>query len=219
MASRAGSEHSGWSFEPSSGGRAGRGREYVDPVETFPRLQTARSRLRMGSERSEARPTGPGCTEWYRPRPEAPVRSQPSASRVEGIEYRHMSGTLVVVESPSKAKTIEKYLGGEYTVRASYGHIRDLPKSELGVDVDHDFGVTYVVPDDAKKHVQELKRALKNADDLILATDYDREGEAIAFHVATLLGEDPASAKRVTFTEITRDVILESFQHPRAIDL
>ena len=130
-----------------------------------------------------------------------------------------MPGTLVVVESPSKAKTIEKYLGGDYTVRASYGHIRDLPKSELGVDVDHDFGVTYVVPEDSKKHVQELKRALKNADDLILATDYDREGEAIAFHVATLLGEDPASAKRVTFTEITRDVILESFLHPRAIDL
>ena len=67
-----------------------------------------------------------------------------------------MSGTLVVVESPSKAKTIEKYLGGEYTVRASYGHIRDLPKSELGVDVDHGFGVTYVVPEDSKKHVQEL---------------------------------------------------------------
>jgi DNA topoisomerase-1 len=130
-----------------------------------------------------------------------------------------MPGTLVVVESPSKAKTIEKYLGGDYTVRASYGHIRDLPKSELGVDVEHEFGVTYVVPEDSKKHVQELKRALKNADDLILATDYDREGEAIAFHVATLLGQDPASAKRVTFTEITRDVILESFLHPRAIDL
>jgi DNA topoisomerase-1 len=130
-----------------------------------------------------------------------------------------MPGTLVVVESPSKAKTIEKYLGGDYTVRASYGHIRDLPKSELGVDVDHGFGVTYVVPEDSKKHVQELKRALKNADDVILATDYDREGEAIAFHVATLLGQDPASAKRVTFTEITKDVILESFLHPRAIDL
>jgi DNA topoisomerase-1 len=130
-----------------------------------------------------------------------------------------MPGTLVVVESPSKAKTIEKYLGGDYTVRASYGHIRDLPKSDLGVDVEHGFDVTYVVPEDSKKHVQELKRALKNADDLILATDYDREGEAIAFHVATLLGEDPAGAKRVTFTEITRDVILESFLHPRAIDL
>ncbi len=130
-----------------------------------------------------------------------------------------MPGTLVVVESPSKAKTIEKYLGGDYTVRASYGHIRDLPKSELGVDVDHDFHVKYEVPEDSKKHVQELKRALKNADDVILATDYDREGEAIAFHVATLLGQDPASAKRVTFTEITKDVILESFRNPRAIDL
>ena len=130
-----------------------------------------------------------------------------------------MPGTLVVVESPSKAKTIEKYLGGDFTVRASYGHIRDLPKSELGVDVQDGFQVTYVVPEDSKKHVQELKRALKNADDLILATDYDREGEAIAFHVATLLGQDPTHAKRVTFTEITKDVILESFLHPRAIDL
>ena len=130
-----------------------------------------------------------------------------------------MSGTLVVVESPSKAKTIEKYLGGDYTVRASYGHIRDLPRSELGVDVESDFRVKYEVPEDSKKHVQELKRALKNADDVILATDYDREGEAIAFHVATLLGQDPASAKRVTFTEITKDVILESFRNPRAIDL
>ena len=130
-----------------------------------------------------------------------------------------MSGTLVVVESPSKAKTIEKYLGGDYTVRASYGHIRDLPRSELGVDVESDFRVKYEVPEDSRKHVQELKRALKNADDVILATDYDREGEAIAFHVATLLGQDPTSAKRVTFTEITKDVILESFRNPRAIDL
>ena len=130
-----------------------------------------------------------------------------------------MPGTLVVVESPSKAKTIEKYLGGDYTVRASYGHIRDLPKSELGVAVDHGFGVTYVVPEDSKKHVAGAEAGVKNADDVILATDYDREGEAIAFHVATLLGQDPASAKRVTFTEITQDVILESFLHPRAIDL
>ncbi len=130
-----------------------------------------------------------------------------------------MPKTLVVVESPAKAKTIEKYLGGDYTVRASYGHIRDLPKSELGVDPEHAFSVTYVVPPDSERHVTELKRALKGADDLILATDYDREGEAIAFHVAELLEQDPATAKRVTFTEITRDAILDSFQHPRAIDL
>jgi DNA topoisomerase I len=130
--------------------------------------------------------------------------------------------TLVVVESPAKAKTIEKYLGGDYAVRASYGHIRDLGKGYggLGVDVEHAFTPDYVVPEDSKRHVGELKRALKaGSGDLILATDYDREGEAIAFHVASLLGIDPATAKRVTFTEITRDAILDAFGRPRAIDL
>ncbi|HEY7478169.1 MAG TPA: type I DNA topoisomerase, partial [Actinomycetota bacterium] len=130
-----------------------------------------------------------------------------------------MAKTLVVVESPAKAKTIEKYLGGDYAVRASYGHIRDLPKSDLGVDVDQEFAVTYEVPPDSEKHVAALRKANKGADGLILATDYDREGEAIAFHVASLLGVDPGSARRVTFTEITRDAILEAFQHPREIDL
>jgi DNA topoisomerase-1 len=130
-----------------------------------------------------------------------------------------MAKTLVVVESPAKAKTIEKYLGPEYAVRASYGHIRDLPKSNLGVDVERDFSVTYEVPEDSKKHVAELKRALKAADGLVLATDYDREGEAIAYHVADLLGVDPSGARRVTFTEITRDAILEAFRQPREIDL
>jgi DNA topoisomerase-1 len=129
-----------------------------------------------------------------------------------------MSGTLVVVESPAKAKTIEKYLGGDYAVRASFGHVRDLPKSQLGVDVDDGFAVTYEVPTDSKKHVADLKRALKTADDLILATDYDREGEAIAYHVATLLGVPPERAKRITFTEITRDAIIEAVRHPRGID-
>jgi DNA topoisomerase I len=130
-----------------------------------------------------------------------------------------MAKTLVVVESPAKAKTIERYLGPDYTVRASYGHIRDLPKSNLGVDVDREFRVTYEVPEDSKKHVAELKRALKAADGLVLATDYDREGEAIAYHVAELLGVEPAGASRVTFTEITRDAILEAFSQPREIDL
>jgi DNA topoisomerase I len=129
--------------------------------------------------------------------------------------------TLVVVESPAKAKTIEKYLGGDYAVRASYGHIRDLGKDYggLGVDVEHDFVPDYVVPEDSRRHVSELKTAMKQAADVILATDYDREGEAIAFHVASLLGVDPAHAKRVTFTEITRDAILDAFQQPREIDL
>ena len=130
-----------------------------------------------------------------------------------------MTKTLVVVESPAKAKTIEKYLGDGYAVRASYGHIRDLPRSKLGVDPDQDFAVQYEVPEDSKRHVADLKRALKQNEDLVLATDYDREGEAIAFHVATLLGVEPAGAKRVTFTEITRDAILEAFAHPRTIDM
>ncbi len=130
--------------------------------------------------------------------------------------------TLVVVESPAKAKTIEKYLGGDYAVRASYGHIRDLGKGYggLGVDVEHAFTPDYVVPEDSKRHLSELKKVMKaGSGDLILATDYDREGEAIAYHVASLLGVDPTTAKRVTFTEITRDAILEAFGQPRAIDL
>jgi DNA topoisomerase I len=130
-----------------------------------------------------------------------------------------MPKTLVVVESPAKAKTIEKYLGGDYTVRASYGHIRDLPKSQLGVDLDHDFAPDYIVPEDSERHVRELKSALKKADELVLATDYDREGEAIAFHVATILGVSPDVARRVTFTEITKDAILEAFRQPREIDM
>src|SRR5256885_6266213 len=130
-----------------------------------------------------------------------------------------MTKTLVVVESPAKAKTIEKYLGDGYAVRASYGHIRDLPRSKLGVDPDRNFAVQYEVPEDSKRHVADLKKALKQTEDLVLATDYDREGEAIAFHVATLLGVEPADAKRVTFTEITRDAILDAFAHPRTIDM
>ncbi len=129
-----------------------------------------------------------------------------------------MGKTLVVVESPAKAKTIEKYLGADYVVRASYGHIRDLPKSKLGVDPEHDFRVEYEVPEKSTDHVAVLKRAMKTADGLVLATDFDREGEAIAHHVATVLGEDPQQARRVTFTEITRDAILDAFAHPRHID-
>ena len=129
-----------------------------------------------------------------------------------------MGKTLVVVESPAKAKTIEKYLGPDYVVRASYGHVRDLPKSQLSIDVDHDFAMTYEIPDGSKKHVSELRRVRKDADEVVLATDYDREGEAIAFHVAEVLDLEPERAKRVTFTEITKDAILEAFSRPRELD-
>jgi len=130
-----------------------------------------------------------------------------------------MAKTLVVVESPTKAKTLERYLGQGYTVRASYGHIRDLPKNKLGVDIEHEFEPEYVVPEDSTKAVSQLKAAHRNAGDLVLATDFDREGEAIAYHVAEILKVDPGVAKRVTFTEITRDAVLRAFRHPRAIDL
>ena len=152
---------------------------------------------------------------WYLRRQGVSIDTFPQPSKGS----LRMRKTLVVVESPAKAKTIERYLGGDYTVRASYGHIRDLPKSQLGVDVDHDFEPEYMVPEESERHVRELKSAHKKADDLVLATDYDREGEAIAFHVATILGVSPDVAKRVTFTEITKDAILEAFREPREIDM
>jgi len=130
-----------------------------------------------------------------------------------------MAKKLVVVESPTKAKTLERYLGQEFTVRASYGHIRDLPKNKLGVDTEHEFEPEYVIPEASKKAVASLKAAHKRAADVILATDFDREGEAIAFHVAEILGLEPASTSRVTFTEITKDAILEAFAHPRMVDM
>jgi DNA topoisomerase-1 len=132
-----------------------------------------------------------------------------------------MPKTLVVVESPAKAKTIEKYLGGDYAVRASVGHIRDLSREfdGLGVDVDNGFAPHFVVTEDSERNVAELRKVFKGSDGVILATDFDREGEAIAFDVAEVLGVEPSDAKRVTFTEITRDAILEAFQHPRAIDM
>ncbi|MDP9341356.1 MAG: type I DNA topoisomerase [Actinomycetota bacterium] len=130
-----------------------------------------------------------------------------------------MPKKLVVVESPTKAKTLERYLGPDFTVKASYGHIRDLPKNKLGVDTEREFEPEYVVPEDSKRVVASLQAAHKRAAELILATDYDREGEAIAYHVAEVLGVAPADARRVRFTEITKDAILEAFREPGTIDL
>jgi DNA topoisomerase I len=126
---------------------------------------------------------------------------------------------LVIVESPTKAKTLERYLGPDYRVKASYGHVRDLPKSKMAVDTEGNFEAEYVVPDEKKKVVTDLKKAHKQADELWLATDFDREGEAIAWHVAELLGVPVDEAKRVTFTEITKSAVQEAFEHPRVIDL
>jgi len=127
--------------------------------------------------------------------------------------------TLVIVESPTKAKTISKFLGKDFTVLSSFGHIRDLPKSKMGVDPEKNFEPTYLVPAQSKAHVTELKKAASHADEIMLATDEDREGEAIAWHVASVLGLDPATAKRITFHEITRSAIEAAIAHPRTLDL
>lgn len=127
--------------------------------------------------------------------------------------------TLLIVESPTKAKTIKKFLGKDYTVLSSFGHIRDLPKKEMGVDVEGTFTPTYVVPTDKKPKVTELKKAAKNADEIYLATDEDREGEAIAWHIAEVLGLDPKTSKRIAFHEITKHAIEEALKHPRELSM
>ena len=133
-----------------------------------------------------------------------------------------MSKNLVIVESPAKARTIERYLGPDYQVLASYGHVRDLPenpgKGKFGVDVDRDFAPEYVVSDDRRKQVAEITKAAKTADTVFLATDLDREGEAIAWHVAEAANVPPDKTRRVTFNEITEGAIRDAFAHPRSID-
>ena len=125
---------------------------------------------------------------------------------------------LVIVESPAKAKTIEKYLGSGYKVTASMGHLRDLPKSKMGVDIDNGFEPQYIPVRDKAELIQELKKQAKAAKTVYLATDPDREGEAISWHLKELLELPDEKARRVTFNEITRKVVTESIQHPRGID-
>ena len=125
---------------------------------------------------------------------------------------------LVIVESPAKAKTIGKYLGKDYEVTASMGHIRDLPKSQLGIDVEHDYAPQYINIKDKSKLIKELKAKAKQADGILLATDPDREGEAISWHLANILGLDPHEPNRVTFDEITKKGVQKGMANPRAID-
>jgi DNA topoisomerase-1 len=126
---------------------------------------------------------------------------------------------LVIVESPAKAKTINKYLGKDYKVVASMGHVRDLPKNRFGIDIENDFEPRYVEIYRKRRHTRELRKAAKIADEVWLCPDPDREGEAIAWHLAEALKVPEAKARRVTFTEITQRAVKEAFQHPRDIDL
>ena len=125
---------------------------------------------------------------------------------------------LVIVESPGKVGTIQKFLGGDYLVKASIGHIRDLQEKKLSVDVEHGFQPEYVVPADKKKGVSDLKKLAAAAQTVWLASDEDREGEAISWHLSETLALDPAKTRRIVFHEITRPAILEAIQHPRDID-
>src|SRR5215204_5655276 len=127
-------------------------------------------------------------------------------------------GRLVIVESPAKARTIGKFLGSGYTVKASMGHVRDLPKSTLGVDVDDNFAPTYLVPRDKTKLIKELKESVQKAREVYLATDPDREGEAIAWHLIQATGASAKPVHRVVFHEITPQAVSEAMASPRGID-
>src|SRR4051794_23744168 len=130
-----------------------------------------------------------------------------------------MSDYLVIVESPAKAKTIERYLGKKYKVKASMGHVRDLPKSQMGIDIEQDYNPKYITIRGKGPVLKELKTAAKKAKKIYLAADPDREGEAIAWHLAHSLDVDVNSDCRVVFNEITKEAIKESFKSPRPINM
>ena len=127
-------------------------------------------------------------------------------------------GKLVIVESPAKAKTVGRFLGKGYTVKASVGHVRDLLRSQLSVDVENSFTPKYRVPNEKSKTVKELKKLAKKAEEVYRATDLDREGEAIAWHLMEAAEIEPEIARRVVFHEITEPAIKEAFSHPREIN-
>src|SRR3954463_10157697 len=131
--------------------------------------------------------------------------------------------SLVVVESAANAKTIEKFLGSGYSVRACLGHVRDLPTSRLGVDVEHQFQPQYVVPKERKDVVKRLKDEARGKESVLLATDPDREGEAIAWHLVSALGLDNAQrdqqVSRIEFHEVTRGAVMDALNNPRSIDM
>ena len=130
-----------------------------------------------------------------------------------------MAKNLLIVESPAKAKTIEKILGSDFTVKSCYGHIRDLEKDDMGIDVKHNYKPRYIVPADKEKVVKELKQLTKKSDEVWLATDEDREGEAISWHLCEVLGLDPTSTKRIVFHEITKPAIRDAVKNPRTLDM
>ena len=134
-------------------------------------------------------------------------------------ENKKIMSKLVIVESPAKAKTISKFLGKNFVVKSSFGHVRDLPKSKMGIDIEHNFEPQYINSRDKSKVIKELKEAAKKNKEILFATDEDREGEAISWHLAQVLGVDPAVAQRIAFHEITKTAIEHAIANPRALDL
>ena len=130
-----------------------------------------------------------------------------------------MADNLVIVESPAKAKTIEKYLGKRYKVIASMGHVRDLPRSQMGVDVEDNYEPKYITIRGKGPVVKDLKKYAKKAKKVFLASDPDREGEAIAWHLSKILELEDSKENRVVFNEITKDAVKDSFKHPRGIEM
>ncbi|MGZ3845349.1 MAG: type IA DNA topoisomerase, partial [Flavisolibacter sp.] len=130
-----------------------------------------------------------------------------------------MPKNLLIVESPAKAKTIEKILGPDFEVKSCFGHIRDLEKDDMGIDIKNNFKPRYIVPDEKKKVVNDLKQLAKKSNEVWLATDEDREGEAISWHLCEVLGLDPATTKRIVFHEITKPAIQRAVRQPRTVDM
>ncbi|MBO7224959.1 MAG: DNA topoisomerase I, partial [Bacteroidales bacterium] len=130
-----------------------------------------------------------------------------------------MAKNLVIVESPAKAKTIEKFLGKDFVVMSSFGHIRDLPSKDMSIDLENNFEPNYIITEDKVKVVKELKAAVEKAEFVWLASDEDREGEAIAWHLKEALKLDESKTKRIVFNEITKNAILKAVENPRDIDL
>ena len=181
------------------------------PKQTAESMAAAQKPAARKPAGKKAAPKGEGTAK--KPAAKKTAARKPAAKKSAG-------GTrLVIVESPAKAKTIGKYLGRGYTVTASMGHIRDLPASTLGIDVENNYQPKYIIIKGKNALVKELKAEAKQAETVYLATDPDREGEAISWHLASVLGLDPAAPNRVTFDEITKKGIQEGMAHPRAIDM
>ncbi|GAB4536793.1 MAG: type I DNA topoisomerase [Anaerolineae bacterium] len=160
-----------------------------------------------------------GMTPAHEGLPRPVVKSKSGKARNRSARTSRKKGRLVIVESPAKARTVGKFLGRDYVVKASVGHVRDLLRSQLSVDIENDFAPKYRVPKEKRPIVNELKSIVKNAAEVYLATDPDREGEAIAWHLIEATGIDEDQVRRVVFHEITQNAITEAFAHPRGLDM